>query len=66
MVAEEVVKQLKAQGLVEDKVIGVPEVAQLLGCGVQTVYNRLDDLPHAKVGKHIRFFLSDIYKILRR
>lgn len=66
MIAEEVVKQLKAQGMVEDKVLGVNEVAAIMGCKPQTVYNNIDDYPHTKVGKHIRFFQSDIYKMLKR
>lgn len=66
LIAEEVVKRMKAEGLVSDRVIGVDEVADILGCKVQTVYNRIDDLPHCKVGKHLRFFQSDIFKMLRR
>lgn len=66
LIAEEVVKRMKAEGLVSDKVIGVEEVAEILGCKVQTVYNKIDELPHCKVGKHVRFFQSEIFKMLRR
>lgn len=66
LIAQEVVRELKAQGLVDDKVIGIDECAEILGCKPQTVYNNIDDIPHTKFGKHLRFFRSDIYKLLRR
>lgn len=66
LIAEEVVKQLKMQGLVEDKVLGIDEVAQILGCKKQTVYNHIDEVPHSKFGNQLRFFRSEIFKLLRR
>lgn len=66
LIAEEVVKQLKAQGLVEDKVLGVDEVAEILGVKRQTVYNHAKDLPCTTYGGKLRFFRSDVFKLLRQ
>lgn len=65
-IAEEVVKQLKAQGFVEDKVLGVDEVAEILGVKKQTIYNHSKELPCATYGGKLRFFRSDVFKLLRQ
>lgn len=52
--------------MVDTKVIGVREVADMLGCSVETVYRKLEDIPHTKFGKTLRFFESDIVRLLRR
>lgn len=65
-IASELFKVLKKEGFLEDKVIGAEEVAQILGCSVETVYRKLPDIPHTKFGRTLRFFKSDIIKLLRR
>lgn len=66
MVAEELYKVLKKEGLVESDVIGIDEAAGILGMSKQSVYNRIQEIPHTKFGKSLRFFKSDIIKMLRR
>ena len=46
----------------DDSLLGVKELAQYLGVSVQWVYERvqLKEIPHIKVGKHVRFKKSDI------
>lgn len=59
-------KYKSVRGLVETEVIGIEEVAEILGMSKQSVYNRIDEIPHSKFGKSLRFFKSDIIKLLRR
>lgn len=66
MVAEELFKVMKSDGIVEDKVLGVSEAAQILGVKEQTIYNHANDLPCTKFMGKLRFFQSDLYKLLRR
>ena len=66
LVAEELYKIMRKEGLVDDKVIGAEEVAEILGCSTETIYRKSTDIPHTKVGKTLRFFKSDIIKMLRR
>ena len=66
LIAEELFKIQKREGLVETEVIGIEEVAEILGMSKQSVYNRIEDIPHTKFGKKLRFFKSDIVKMLRR
>lgn len=66
LIAQEIVKQLKAQGLVEDKVLGVDEVAEILGVKRQTIYNHSKELPCTTFRGKLRFFRSDVYKMLRQ
>ncbi|MCI7653037.1 MAG: helix-turn-helix domain-containing protein [Bacteroidales bacterium] len=66
LVAEELFKLIKKDGLLEDKVIGAEETAEILGCSTWTVYKKLSEIPHTKFGKSLRFFKSDIIKMLRR
>ena len=66
LIAEERFKIQKREGLVETEVIGIDEVAEILGMSKQSVYNRIDEIPHSKFGKSLRFFKCDIIKLLRR
>lgn len=66
MIAEELVKVMKEQGLAEDKVLGIDEVAKVFGWSRQTVYNHIKDIPHTKVSGQLRFFQSDIFRMIRR
>jgi predicted DNA-binding transcriptional regulator AlpA len=66
LIAEELYKIQKREGLVETEVIGIDDVAQILGMSKQSVYNRIEEIPHSKFGKALRFFKSDIIKLLRR
>lgn len=66
LIANELYKVMRKNGMVDTKVIGVDEVAGILGCSVETVYRKLSDIPHTKFGKTLRFFESDVLKLLRR
>ena len=66
LIAEELFKIQKREGLVETDVIGIDEVTEILGMSKQSVYNRIDGIPHSKFGKSLRFFKNDIIKLLRR
>ena len=46
----------------DDSLLGVKELAQYLGVSVQWVYERvqLKEIPHIKMGKHLRFRKSNI------
>lgn len=62
----EKVSQRVYEKMVEHEIIGADEVAEMLGCSVETVYRKLDEIPHTKFGRSLRFFKGDIYKMLRR
>lgn len=63
---DKVISNLKEQGYIQDEVIGVDEVAQLLGVSKSYVFHHIDEIPHSKPYKRLRFFKSDIIKMLRR
>lgn len=63
------IKELARQIVLEQmryEVIGIKDVASILGVSIQTVYNRIDEIPHSKSGKTLRFFKADIVKMLMR
>ena len=43
-----------------ESLLKVPQVAELLGVRPQWVYDRLTDMPHFRVGRYVRFRLSDL------
>ena len=57
---------LAKNGLISDEVIDVDEVAQILGVSKSYVFHHIDEIPHSKPYKKLRFFKSDIVKMLRR
>lgn len=66
---EKEIKELAKQIVLEQmryEVIGIDDVARILGVSIQTVYNRIDEIPHSKSGKVLRFFKGDIIKLLMR
>lgn len=66
LIAEEVVRQLRLQGLVEDKVLNIEEAAEMLGVSTSYIYQHLNEIPHEKYAKRLRFFRSSITKLIRR
>lgn len=64
-IAEEMINVLEERGLVKDEIIGVNEVAAMLGVTPKTVRNNIKDIPHSKYGGRLRFFRSSIYKMLK-
>ena len=57
---------MRDNGYLDDKVFDSSEAAQFLNMSRYTLYNRLDEIPHTKDGRRIRFFKSDLIKYLRR
>ena len=49
----------------DDEIIGVDEVAQMLGIKPKTVYNKVNKLPHTKVGRSLRFSRNRISEFIR-
>lgn len=64
MIAEElfklvrplVVEQLKVvTSEVIDETFGIKEAAKYLGCKEKTIYNKIKEIPHFKIGRTLRF-----------
>ena len=43
-----------------ESLLKVPQVAELPGVRPQWVYDRLTDMPHFRVGRYVRFRLSEV------
>lgn len=74
-VAEELYKLMRndVKRLVKEAVeeetsewLGAREAAELLGWSLGTLYNRIDDVPHSKSGRVLRFKKSSLIKLLER
>lgn len=66
MIAEELFAIIKREGLIKDELMGVSETAQIMGCSKSAIYHKIDEIPHAKVGKALRFKRSEIIKYIER
>lgn len=66
LIAEETVKRLREEGLVDDPVLGVKDVAKMLGVSTAFVYKHIKEIPHEKPFKKLRFFRSGIVKLIKR
>ncbi len=49
-----------------EEYLSAKQAASLLGWSVRTLYNRIEDIPHTKQGKHLRFRKSAIIAYLER
>lgn len=49
-----------------DKYMSVKEAAEMLGWSVRTLYNNIKDIPHVKVGKHLRFSEQSLRRYINR
>lgn len=65
-IATEVAGILQQNGLAKDEIIGIDEVAKILGVSVKTVRNNIKKIPHTKVFGRLRFFRSSIYQMLQQ
>ncbi len=49
-----------------DTYISAKEAAAMLGWEIQTLYNRIKDIPHVKVGKKLRFSVKSMHQYIQR
>lgn len=74
MVAEELYKLLKKDIIgrvskitteANDKQLSTKEAAKYLGCKPKTIYNNISQIPHYKVGRHLRFSEMALAEFIR-
>lgn len=66
MIAEELFKLIQASKLLPEHYVGTKEAADMLGVPVQTLYNKVGEIPHTKIGKRLRFSESALRKYIER
>ncbi len=75
MIAEELAKALRTefQRIVNEVVIeenekylSAKEACEMLGWSMNTLYHRIKDVPHVKVGKHLRFTERSLNQFILR
>lgn len=68
MIAEEFFKLCKKNDLLpqSDRYLNVREAAQMLGLSAKTVYNKLAEIPHTKVGGTLRFSERSLRQYIER
>ena len=49
----------------DNLILDVRDAARFLKLSEKTLYNHLDDIPHKRIGRSIRFLLPDLTKWLR-
>ena len=64
MLAEEIVKIMKRDGLVDNEFLNADEAAKFLGISKRTLYNNRKNLPCASNGKKLMFRKSELVKML--
>ena len=64
MLAEEIVKIMKRDGLVDNEFLNADEAAKFLGISKRTLYNKRKELPCAPTGKKLMFRKSELVKVL--
>ena len=60
MIAEELYKLMRKGDVLPERYLNAKEAAELLGRPLRTLYNKVSELPHTKVGKHLRFKESSL------
>ncbi|MCI6671129.1 MAG: helix-turn-helix domain-containing protein [Prevotella sp.] len=66
MIAEELFAIMEKEQVFDDKYIGASEAAEMLGIPLSTLYNQIADIPHAKVGKYLRFSKRELRKYINK
>ena len=66
MVAEELFSLMEKSGVFEEKYLSAREAADMLGIPLQTLYNKIETIPHTKVGKRLRFSDRSLRQYLNR
>ena len=55
MIAEELFKLMQKSKTLQERYLNADEAAQMLGFPKSTLYNKIGEIPHTKVGKRLRF-----------
>lgn len=66
MIAEELYSLLERDKVFEEKYLSASEAAEMLGIPLQTLYNKIETIPHTKVGKRLRFSDRSLRQYLNR
>ncbi len=66
MIAEELFKLMQSNKVLNERYMSAPEAAELLGLPLQTLYNKINEIPHTKVGRRLRFAESALKKYIER
>ncbi len=64
MLAEEIVKVMRRDGLVDDEFLNAEDAARFLGISKRTLYNKRSELPCPRTGKKLMFRKSELVKML--
>ena len=51
---------------VSDEWLGIKDASVIIGWSIKTMYKRIDEIPHTKVGRKYRFKKSELNKFLER
>lgn len=51
---------------VSDEWLGIKDASDVIGWSKKTIYKRIDEIPHTKVGRKYRFKKSELNKFLER
>lgn len=63
LIADEIYKRM--QPIDENDILGVADLAKLLKVEDSWVYQKVKQLPHFRVGKHVRFIKWEVLAALR-
>lgn len=66
VLAQEIVKELRKEGVIGGKIMDISETAKMIGMSERYIYNHIDEIPHTKLGRNLKFFEHDIRKWMRR
>lgn len=48
-----------------DRTLSVGEASKILGLSKKTIYNRIEEIPHYKTGKQLRFSEMELHRWMR-
>lgn len=60
MIAEELYRLMRDGKTVPERYLGAKEAAAMLGMPIGTLYHKLPEIPHTKVGRRLRFTESSL------
>lgn len=66
MIAEELHKLMMRDNPKAERLLNITEAAAFLGLAKSTIYSRLEQIPHSKIGGRLRFTESSLYQYATR